>query len=254
VPTNLDGLLVLLLFVLPGFVAVEVNARFQPIRERSAFDKTALSVLFSTLVHLALVPIATYLVIANGALDPRTVDASWLSTQLRSNPVAAELCIGGYFLAATFVGGFLGYLTWILVADVPPVWAAETYVRVQKRTFATRVRERFQKPRYRAGLSVYVIMKNGDRYVGLLKTLTGEFDELQRKDKFFSIQKAVYLGGTRPPFTLPVTQVVLLNTENVDAMWIAEEDLPKSDEPQGPAIARPANETASILPGANPPI
>ena len=82
-PTNVQSLLVLLLFVLPGFVAVEVIARIQPSRERSTFDKTALSVLYSTIVHVLLVPILTFIAIWCFAFDPTTVDATWLSDRMR---------------------------------------------------------------------------------------------------------------------------------------------------------------------------
>ena len=68
-------------------------------------------------------------------------------------------------------------------------------------------------------------MKNGDRYVGLLKTLPGDFEDLQRKNKFFSIQRVTYAPDEGTVHALEAGQVVLLNTDNVDAMWIGEEPL-----------------------------
>jgi hypothetical protein len=225
-PTNLQSLLVLLVFVLPGFVAVEIDARSRPARERSTFDKTALSVFYSTLVHLALVPLATFLATWLWSFDPAVVDSNWATEQMQQHLWRSESLLLGYFATAMLSGALFGYTLSKFKGQTPPVWAQETYVRVQRRGFAQAIRERLHRPRYTAALSVLVLMKNGDQYAGLLKTLPGEFDELQRKDKFFSIQKVAYRPKDATPQTLQPGQVVLLNTDNVDAMWIGEEPLP----------------------------
>lgn len=224
-PTNVQSLLVLLLFVLPGFVAVEVIARIQPSRERSTFDKTALSVLYSTIVHVVLVPILTCIAIWCFGFEPRTIDAEWLSERMREQLPLCEAVVVGYFVLATLCGVGLGFAIAKTTGYIAPVWAQETYIRVQHRGRLRRLGDLLTSRRYRAALAVFVIMKNGDRYVGLLKTLPGDFEDLQRKDKFFSIQRVTYAPNEGLVHKLEDGQVVLLNTDNVDAMWIGEEPL-----------------------------
>lgn len=67
-PTTLQGLLIVF-FVLPGFLAVEVDARRRPAREHSAFDKTVLSVLYSAFVHLPLSIIQAVYLPKDGILE-----------------------------------------------------------------------------------------------------------------------------------------------------------------------------------------
>ncbi len=50
-PGNIQALLLFVLFIVPGFVFVEVDTRRRPARQLGTFDKTVLSVLFSTILH-----------------------------------------------------------------------------------------------------------------------------------------------------------------------------------------------------------
>lgn len=60
-PDSIPAFVTLLLFIVPGYLAVELDSLKRPSRRHTSFDRTVLSVLISTVAHLALIPIATIL-------------------------------------------------------------------------------------------------------------------------------------------------------------------------------------------------
>lgn len=223
-PTTLQGLLIIL-FVLPGFLAVEVDAHRRPARERSVFDKTVLSVLYSAFVHLPLLVCWSYAALTWLDADFSIVTEGWIMQQIRERPLRVQGYIVAYFASTMAAGYLLGSSLAKLTRHVAPVWARETYLRVLPKRWTDRMTEWLRRPKFTGAISVLVKMKSGDQDAGILRTAPGDYDELQQKDKYFSIVRAVYLPKDGVLETLDDDQVVLLNMADIEALLIAVEPL-----------------------------
>ncbi|HEX7378570.1 MAG TPA: DUF6338 family protein [Pirellulales bacterium] len=223
-PTTLQGLLIVF-FVLPGFLAVEVDARRRPAREHSAFDKTVLSVLYSAFVHLPLLFCWSFAAVRWLGADFNILTEEWITQQIRARPLHLQGYIMAYFASSMATGWLLGSCLAGVTRHIAPVWARETYLRVLPKGWTDRVMERLRRPAFVAAISVLVKMKSGDQYAGILRTAPGDYDELQQKDKYFSIIQAVYLPKDGSLEKLGGDQVVLLNMADVEALLVAVEPL-----------------------------
>ncbi len=223
-PTTIQGFLILL-FVLPGFLAVELDAQIRPARERSLFDKTVLCVLFSSLVHVVLILAWTYVAEVRLGLDLAVVTEAWISQQFRDHPLRTEGFVCGYFASSMLAGWVVGGGLSKLNRGIAPVWARETYLRVRRKGWLDRFMVWRQRRKFNKAVSVLVKMKSGDQYAGILRSVPGEYSELQQKDKYFSIARAVFLPKEGVLQALEEQQVVLLNMADVESLFIGEEPL-----------------------------
>lgn len=200
-PGNVQGLLLLLVFIVPGFVFVEVDTRRRPAQKLAAFDKTVISVLFSTIVHAVLLwPILFFLWLLSVDLA-RLLDPTWLFGCLASHVLLAYTGLLLYFLVCIAIAVFCGVKVGVVTRTWTPVFS-----RVIKR----------DKPN-----PVLIQMKNGDFYTGILGTIPADYDVLQGPAKDFTITPpGRYKPHEKRWQKLQDGEVVLLNTANVDAIRI----------------------------------
>ncbi|MHC4400222.1 MAG: DUF6338 family protein [Planctomycetota bacterium] len=198
-PANLQALLLLLVFIAPGFVFVEVDTRRRPAQKLAAFDKTVLSILFSTLLHAVLLW-PTLLCFSLCGFDlARVLDANWLLNYVQQHVLLTYTFLLVYFFVAIAIAVFCGFKVGALTSKWTPVLSRS-------------VRRDRPNP-------VLVHMKNGDFYTGILGMIPADYDVLQGPAKDFTvIPPGRYKPkGKRWP-KLQEGEIVLLNTANVDAV------------------------------------
>lgn len=166
-PGNAQGLLLLLVFIVPGFVFVEVDTRRRPAQKLAAFDKTVLSVLFSTVLHATLLwPVLSCLWLFGSDLA-RVVDPKWL------------IDWGGRHVLLTYTGLLFYFLACIAIAVCCGIGIGAV-TRTWTPVFSKVVRRDTPNP-------VLVQMKNGDFYTGILGMIPADYDVLQGVAKDFTI-------------------------------------------------------------------
>ncbi len=199
-PVNIQALALLLVFIVPGFVFVEVDARRRPAQKLGTFDKTVLSILFSTVLHAVLSLIILLLLLSMKFDITRLVNRDWLAWGGK-HPICAYGCTLSYFLLCIVIAGLLGYLVGAVTHRWTPVLSR--VVRRDKQN------------------SVLVQMKNGDFFTGALGMIPADYDVLQSQAKDFTIvPPGRYKPKGRPWQKLLDGETVLLNTSNVDAIRI----------------------------------
>jgi hypothetical protein len=67
-----------------------------------------------------------------------------------------------------------------------------------------------------------VVMKNGDTYVGVVRSIPHDYDTLHGDAKDFSIIDAFYLPKDSAAIQQLHDQTVLLNTADVDAIHLVQ--------------------------------
>jgi len=205
-PTNIQALALLLVFIVPGFLFVEVDTRRRPAQKLGAFDKTILSILFSTLLHAAFL----FLILAVLRLfefDLATLlDGAWFMTWIRDHLLLSYVCILLYSLVCLGMATLCG----ISVGTITRTWTP-VLSRVVRRDKAN---------------PVLVQMKNGDYYTGILGMIPADYDVLQSPAKDFTIRPpGRYKPNGQGWQNLQEAEVIVLNTSNVDAirfMWLSE--------------------------------
>src|SRR4030042_1894761 len=202
-PANLQVFVLLLLFIVPGFVFVEVDLRRRPAQQLGTFDKTVLSILFSTIVHsLVLWPIV--LCSLGVEVDAGKVfDKGWLVDWTGKHLALTYTYVFFYFLFCIVVAVLCGFKVGSVTRRWMPVLS-----RIVRRD-----RDNW----------VLVQMKNGDFFTGALDMIPADYDILQGPAKDFTI---VPPGRYKPKGQswqdLQKHEVILLNTSNVDAIsWTA---------------------------------
>ena len=97
-PGNVQALFLLLLFIVPGFVFVEVDARRRPAQKLPAFDKTVISVLFSAILHAILLwPILVCLWLFGFELG-KLLNPAWLMEWVAAHLLLTYSLLLFYFL------------------------------------------------------------------------------------------------------------------------------------------------------------
>ena len=200
-PTNAQALLLVLLFIVPGFVLVEVDSRLRPSQKLAAFDKTVLSVLFSAILHAFLLWLILLGLWGFGVDLSGLLDADWAVDWLSKHVLLIYTWILIYFALSVAIAVRLGFK----VSAVTGKW-----VPVLSRIV------RSDKPN-----PVLVQMKNGDFYTGILGVIPADYDVLQSSAKDFTIRPP---GRYKPKGKrwqkLQDGETVLLNTTNIDAIRI----------------------------------
>jgi len=205
-PGNLQTLLLLLVFIIPGFVFVEVDTRRRPAQKLAAFDKTVLSVFFSTMLHAVLLcPILLCLRLFNFNLA-NLFDAEWLLAWMTEHVLLMYVSVLLYFLVSIMIAVYCGFRVGAVTCTWTPVLS-----RIVRRDEAN---------------GVLVQMKNGDIYTGILGMIPADYDVLQGLAKDFTITPpGRYKPKGQPWQNLQSGEIVLLNTSNVNAirmMWLLE--------------------------------
>ncbi len=204
-PDNVQALLLLVLFIAPGFVFIEVHARRRPTRKLGTFDKTVLTVLFSTILHVVLVGLVLAILYLRDVDLNFLFDQDALQTRIEQHAYEAYLYVVVYFFVALLLSGISGLLAGRTVWRAIPVFA-----RVVRRDKEN---------------AVLVQMKNGDFFTGILGLIPGDYDVLQGPAKDFTISPpGRYKPKDRDWQSLQMGETVVLNTTNVDALRIIIQD------------------------------
>jgi len=200
-PVNLQAILLILVFIVPGFVFVEVDARLRPAQKLGAFDRTVVSVLFSTILHgfvVWLICVVLWFISFDLA---KLFDATWLADWSRKHTLLVYTSLLSYFLLSMTIAIWCGARIGILTRGWMPV-----ILRVVEKDKIN---------------SVLVQMKNGDFFTGLLDKIPADYDVLQSPAKDFTIRApGRYKPKGQPWQNREETEVILLNTSNVDAIRV----------------------------------
>jgi len=211
-PDNLQALLLVVWFVIPGFVFVEVRAWSRPTRKLSTFDKTVLTILVSTVLHISLVFLVLLALHLRGFDLTLAFDQGYVVDHAKEHPLLAYAYAFAYFVATLVIACALGWLVGKVEWTVTPV-----FLRVIRR----------DKPN-----AVLVQMKNGDFYTGILELIPGDYDILQSPAKDFTLSPP---GRYKPKDldwqNLQAGETVVLNTTNIDALRIIVEEVQEVPEP-----------------------
>ena len=207
-PDSLQALIVIVVFILPGFLAVRMDGFVRPIRQRNAFESTGWAVLYSTVVHMVLVIPTSLVCIWIGGLDPTVEDFSWevwLDAQTSEHLLRTEFAIIVYLATMGICGIALGQFVSTRTRLNVPVWSKETLVRSQTE----------------GPLVCLAIMTNGDQYSGTLFQVPTDYEVLTRKDRDFSIRDAVYVPKDGEMEALDDAEIVLLNSRDIASLHVA---------------------------------
>jgi len=205
-PNSLEALLILF-FVAPGFVASEAHAYQLPLKERTTFDKLVTTIIASLFVHFLVLPL--WLLCNDKWSFWSFADAGNLEPNSKSAWLVWKLAIT--YLAPTMV---TGYITgrWLIPRVMKPhlpVWSVEIFQEAKESDRA---------------ITAYVVMTNGDIYVGIVKSIPHDYDTLHGDDKDFSLTKASYLRKDADELEKLGEYTVLLNTSDVASMHIIATD------------------------------
>lgn len=204
-PNSLESLFILF-FVAPGFVASEAHAYLLPLKERTTFDKLVTAVIASLLIHFLMLPIWLacndkwqFWDYAAAAQLGRDAQSIWLIWKLAITYLAPAMGIG-------YITG--RWLIPIVMKPHLPVWSVEIFQEAKRTNKA---------------MTAYVIMTNGDIYVGIVKSIPHDYETLHGDDKDFSLANASYLPKESRTVEQLENQVVLLNTSDVAAQNASHE-------------------------------
>jgi len=235
-PGNLQALGILVLAILPGFVAAVVDKGTRPVRKHSTMELLVWCVFYSAIVHSLLIPCSTLVAVLCFHVEPAFVIKigfrAWLEGVAMEDLLAVELAVVAYFLASIVLAVLLGLLVATFTYQAIPVWYAETAFRIRKLGRFQRAMNGLRRKcigwmerRYKGTLSVMVEMTNGDTHIGTLTTVPTDHDVLIGTDKDFCIEKVTLLpkGDPEVPVDLRDDESVLLNTRDVVSMRIVEE-------------------------------
>ncbi len=221
-PVNFQALLLLLVFIVPGFVFVEVDTRRRPAQNLGTFDKTVLSVFFSTILHAVLAWLVLLALLTFGFDTARLLDREWLAAQAETHIVATYAFGSCYFILSVGIATVCGFMVGRLTRRWTPV-LSRVVVREQN-----------------INNWVLVQMSNGDFFTGILGMIPADYDVLTGPAKDFTvIPPGRYKPAGQSWQALQDGEVVLLNTSNVDAMRIIQSQgqpinhPPPADEPPG---------------------
>lgn len=202
-PSNLEAILLILVFIVPGFVCVEVDARLRFGQKLAAFERTIVSILISAALHAVLTWLTLFVLFLLRFNLANLFDRNWLANWFVANPFLAVNLGLFYFAIAIVLAVFVGW-------KVGPV--TKRWVPVISRIVDENKRN-----------SVLIQMKNGDFFTGLLDMIPADYEVLQSPAKDFTI---IPPGRYKPKGqawqNLEDKEVVLLNTSNVDAIRIIE--------------------------------
>lgn len=177
-----------------------------------------MTLLASTAIHAVTFPLVLALVVL--------ISQSIFGMQLRTItfsvthplPLRSVWVATGIVVPYGIVTSLLGYVSGKLVAPrlfspLLPVWTVEIFERSQKTGSA---------------ITAYVVLKNGDRYVGLLRSIPHDYETLQGATKDFTLVKASYLPAGAADLQNLQGQTVLLNSGSVEAIHIIETPVDES--------------------------
>ena len=202
-PSNLESLALILVFIVPGFVCVEVDARLRLGQKLAAFDRTIVSILFSTVLHAVLTWLILFALLLFRFKLANLFDRDWLANWFALHTFTAITLGLCYFAIAIVLACIAGWM----VGSVTKRW-----VPVVSRLVAEGNRS-----------SVLIQMKNGDFFTGLLDMIPADYEVLQSPAKDFTIKPpGRYKPKGQPWQYLEDKEVVLPNTSNVDAIRIIE--------------------------------
>ena len=210
--TTIQGLIVILFFIVPGFTVVEVSHIISPVRKGSSFDKSILSIIWSTLIHLPATLFVIIILWVNGAKLSNTF------TSIQNNIGEVSFYLLCYFIfVACIIAPIIGYafpkykkylLKRILrekmnILQATSVW---DYVKTEIRpSINNAIRAKFN-------------MKSGIKYYGDIVGMPAIIDDDKPYDIFIQKVKRVSKLGVEE--RLDGINGMMLNSANIDSIEI----------------------------------
>ncbi|HZZ28943.1 MAG TPA: DUF6338 family protein [Pirellulales bacterium] len=226
-PSSIEAFALLLLAILPGFIAVAVEKASRPIRTHAPMDAVVWCACYSIVINSVLILGGSWIALKWYQFDPAPlIDKGWrewVGERIKAAPLSVEFFSLGYLAASIVLAFLFGKIIARITWTRTPVWYLET---VQRTTCWS-----WFRLKGRSALSVKVNFSNGATYFGTLQAVPKDYEVLVAKEKDFSIVRAVYVpppgkdGTASEPIILGQDEVVLLNTKDVVSIQTTEEQL-----------------------------
>jgi hypothetical protein len=224
-PTSLEAFVLLLLAILPGFIAVSVDRHFRPIRAHGPTDAVGWYALYSLIINVVMISTIIAVAVYRFDFEPKELFATdwrtYLSNRVKNDPLAVAGLALGYPVGSIILALVLGYIVARMTTAITPVWWLETVQRTTKWGIVRR--------KGHCALSVRVNLNNGGIFFGTLQSVPKDYEVLVAKEKDFSITRALYVPPTGDPVPLDPGEVVLLNTKDVFSIQTIEEPLDREE-------------------------
>lgn len=237
-----EGLILLLLFVAPGFVFTRRYLAFRPpryFRPPDAFEQMVIVIIASTLIHVGLLGSVATLILVHWLVTGKVVSLQDLLAppgillDLWSYPLPT---LAGYVLAmalylalSLFVARRAGEYLGKLAPERLPRWCKALLGANPPEQVLLWHRMLIEEPMEQGVFSprVSVWMRSGERFEGNLITLRWCGDEANTIE--LALENVTYwpaprdTGSPQPPMTLPRHKILLRST---DILWISRIDAP----------------------------
>ena len=239
---NIEGIVLLLFFIAPGFVFTRTYTAYRPryFREPSAFEQSVLAIIGSTLINGFILAIVAILVLILWALFGQFLYAQYipdLSAPLNSHPLpdlALMAFVGVLYLSASLIlarrfGTFLGRGT---AADRPRWWnfflgedPPEAFLLWHTVLQIEPLKLNLIPPH------LVIQMRSGDYFEGVLyqMRLVGDEEntvELALHNVYHRPTARDVESGASPDPASPLTDKVVL-LKSTDILWLARNDVPR---------------------------
>lgn len=220
--TTIQGLIILLFFVIPGFIVVESSNIIAPTRKCSTFDKTIASVIWSTLIHLPVISIIAVII----CIHKTRYDEVFVA--LNNHAVITAICLIAYFVFISCIAApILGYIFTRYKKRILRVFLKEKLNILQATSVWDYIKNEVRP--YVGNLSyairAKITMSSGVKYYGDITVMPAIIDD----DKPYNIyiQKVKRVDEKGHKESLDQINGVMLNSakiESVEIKFIKPED------------------------------
>ena len=213
--TTLQGLFIVLFFVVPGFIVVEMSSLISPARKGSTFERTVQAVIYSTLIHL---PATIFLAVVLCSMGTQVYILEFILANYPGKVLFAFLL---YFIIVIIVAIRLGYL---IPTRLKKYWLRKLLKEKMNSLQATSVWDYLKTEiRPTIGNSPYVTrakfnMKTGIKYYGDIVAMPAIIDDDKPYDMF--IQKVRRISRSGSEEKLNGINGILLNSANIETIEI----------------------------------
>jgi len=235
---DLHGLIVLLLFLAPGFLYSRAYLRAKPRYQRTPdlFQQTVLAVAGSALIHAGLIAIVAFLVFiitiltGHNPLFEELLYTSIAEIPLRS--VTGYLLFGAFYIASSlFLAGGCGTLLGSLTPERIPRWLQILFgIEPSEQVllwYSTFVEEPLRAGIVRSHMVVW--LRSGERFEGNLFELrvsTDETNAVELAIEEVTFQPSAKLTSDGAPISTPLPHHCVL-LKSSDILWLARVDNPE---------------------------
>ncbi len=231
---QLEGLILLLLFIAPGFLCFRrysaVSLRYY--KEESIFEQLVTAITATTLIHILLFPIASFVVYASRRLLGYSLDMQALlqpvSTLSILEVVGYGFCLLAYFLCSLILAWYGGPFVakFFTQSQSVPLWQTVLVEEPEGRIGPVWLTVRLRNgEEYTGALSNFVWVGDEDDTIELgLEKVTYKSRAAPQADSSGKGERSAGLDVTGEPIELP-TQRVLFRSQ--DILWLSRLEVPE---------------------------